>query len=143
MVKTVRAKLVALVIACMAPAVVGAVLRAREAETTLLDQATRRVDRVNSTFAAEIQEQEANAKLALTFAHDATKFQQALAAHDSAGAQRLVGMLADVYKYRIVLAADAQGDLVAVGNPKRAPKSLRPDASPPSPSCSRASRCAE
>ncbi|MGO8993413.1 MAG: adenylate/guanylate cyclase domain-containing protein [Polyangiaceae bacterium] len=131
MVKTVRAKLVALVIACMAPAVVGAVLRAREAETTLLDQATRRVDRVNSTFAAEIQEQEANAKLALTFAHDATKFQQALAAHDSAGAQRLVGMLADVYKYRIVLAADAQGDLVAVGNPKRAPKSLRPDASPP------------
>jgi len=130
MMKTVRAKLVALVVACMAPAVAGAVLRAREAESTLLDQATRRVDRVNTSFAAEIEDSRSNAKLALVLVEHAGKFQQALAAHDAAGAQRLVSTLADVYKYRIVLAADAQGELVAVGNPKRAPRSLRAEASP-------------
>ncbi len=130
MLKTVRAKLVALVLACMAPAVLSAVLRAREAESALLDQATRRVDRVNASFAVEIEESRSNATLALTLVEHATKFQQALAAHDSAAAARLVGLLADVYKYRIVLAADAHGDLVAVGNPARAPRSLRAEASP-------------
>jgi adenylate cyclase len=130
MMKTVRAKLVALVIACMAPAVAGAVLRAREAESTLLDQATRRVDRVNTSFAAELEESNSNTKLALALVEHAGKFRQALAARDSAGTARLVGTLAEVYKHRIVLAADAQGDLVAVGNPKRAPNSLRAEASP-------------
>jgi adenylate cyclase len=130
MMKTVRAKLIGLVVACTAPAVVSAVLRAREAETTLLDQATRRVDRVNASFAAEMDDTRANTKLALVLVEHAGKFQQAILAHDAAGAERLVHTLADVYKYRIVLAADAQGDLVAVGNPARAPKSLRPDANP-------------
>jgi adenylate cyclase len=130
MMKTVRAKLIALVLACMAPALASAVLRAREAESTLLDQATRRVDRVNGTIATEVEESRSYAKLALVLVQHADKFQQALAAHDHTGAERLVGVLADVYKSRIVLAADARGDLVAVGNPKRAPKSLRAEASP-------------
>jgi adenylate cyclase len=130
MLSTVRAKLIALVVACLAPAVAGAVLRAREAESTLLDQATRRVDRVNTSFAAEMDEYKSNATLALDLVQHASKFQQAIAASDSAGAAHLVGVLADVYKYRIVLAANTQGDLVAVGNPKRAPRSLRADASP-------------
>jgi adenylate cyclase len=130
MMKSVRAKLIALVIACMAPSVAGAVLRAREAEATLLDQATRRVDRVNSALATEVEESRSYAKLALVLVQHADKFQQALAAHDRAGAEHLVNLLADVYRSRIVLAADAKGDLVAVGNPKRAPKSLRTEASP-------------
>jgi adenylate cyclase len=128
--KTVRAKLVTLVVACMAPAVVGAVLRSREAESTLLDQATRRVDRVNTSFAAEIEESRINARLALALVQHANKFQQALAAHDATGTDHLVGMLADVYKHRIVIAADSHGDIVSVGNPARAPKSLRAEASP-------------
>jgi adenylate cyclase len=128
MLKTVRAKLVALVLACMAPALASAVLRAREAESTLLDQATRRVDRVNSTFTTELEDSRSNAKLALVLVEHANKFQEALAAHDTAGATKLVSMLAEVYKHRIVFAADAVGDAVAIGNPKRAPKSLRGDA---------------
>jgi adenylate cyclase len=128
--KTVRSKLVALVVACMVPAVVGAVLRAREAESTLLDQATRRVDRVNGAFAAEMEDFQSNAKLALVLTEHASKFQQALAAHDRVGAERLVSTLADVYKARIVVATDSGGERLAVTNPKRAPLSLRPDASP-------------
>jgi hypothetical protein len=130
MMESVRAKLVALVVACTAPAVAGAALRAREAESTLLDQATRRVDRVNASFAAEMDDYKGNAKLALALVDHAAKFRQALAARDAAGAERLVATLAEVYKYRIVLAADADGNLAAVGNAERAPKSLRVEASP-------------
>jgi adenylate cyclase len=128
--RTVRAKLLALVIACVAPAVLGAILRAREAQSTLLDQATHHVDRVNGTFAAEIEESKANTDLALALVQHSTRFPQALAAHDSAAAAHLVGVLGDVYAHRVVLAADTHGDLVAVGNPKRAPRSLHADLSP-------------
>jgi hypothetical protein len=128
--KTVRVKLVALVVACTAPALLGAVLRAREAETTLLSQATGRVDRVNGAFAAEMEDFQQNARLALVMTEHAGRFQQALASHDHAGAERLVSTLADVYKARIVVAADATGERLAFTSLKRAPLSLRPDASP-------------
>jgi adenylate cyclase len=128
--KTVRAKLIALVVACMAPAVVSAILRAREAESTLLDQATRRVDRVNTSFAAEMEEYRINAQLALVLVRNATRFQAALAAHDAAGAGRLVNTLSQVYKHRIVIVADNDGNIVAAGNQERAPASLRAEASP-------------
>jgi adenylate cyclase len=85
---------------------------------------------VNSTFAAELEDSRSNARLALALAQHAVRFRQALAAGDKAGAQRLVDTLADVYKYRIVLASDAQGNLVAVGNATRAPRALRLEASP-------------
>ncbi len=130
MFSTVRAKLIALVLACTLPALLGAFLRAREAKLTLLDLATRRVDRVNSAFAAELDEYQSNATLALTLVEHAAKFQQALAAHDSVTASRLVDLLADVYKYRIGLGADTAGNLLAVGNPQRAPKSLTAASSP-------------
>jgi adenylate cyclase len=128
--KSVRAMLSALVLACVAPAVVGAILRAREAESSLLDDATRHVDHANASIASELADYESNARMALVLVQQATKFREAMAAHDAAGAQGLVALLAKVYPHRIVFAADAHGDLLALGNGQRAPTSLRAEASP-------------
>lgn len=54
--KTVRVKLVALVLACVAPALVGAVLRSRAEEQSMLDQVQRRIDATNRRFETELDE---------------------------------------------------------------------------------------
>src|SRR5262249_14857018 len=64
--RTVRIKLVALVVACVAPAIAAAVLRSWESEKELLAQVGRRIDGANRRFAAELDEYQDNAKLALT-----------------------------------------------------------------------------
>jgi hypothetical protein len=124
-VKSVRATLSALVRVCVAPALVGAILRAREAESSLLDDATRHVDHVNTVIASELSDYESNARMALVLVEQATRFREAMTAHDAPGAQGLVTLLAKVYPHRIVCAADAHGDLLALGNGQRAPTSLR------------------
>jgi adenylate cyclase len=127
---TVRLKLVALVLACIVPAVVAAVLRSRGAERDMMEQVERRVDGANRRFEAELDEYQANAKLALAMAEHGTKFQQALAAHDPSGAERMVQILSEVYGHRIILASDSQGVVLARGNADRGPRSLGPDSSP-------------
>src|SRR5690242_16701621 len=101
---TVRVKLVALVVACVAPAVVGAVLRSREAERDMLEQVQRRVNGSNRRFGTELDEYQANAKLALSLAEHGATFQQALASRDPTRAQRLIDRLAEVYEHRTILA---------------------------------------
>jgi adenylate cyclase len=127
-VRSVRVKLVALVLACVAPAVFGAVLRSREAEHDLLEQVTRRVDRVAPRFADEFAEYEKNSRLALTLTTDSQHFQHALREHDRSRAERVVEHLSSVYRHRIILVADASGTLLAAGNAEHGPKSLRADA---------------
>jgi adenylate cyclase len=122
--------LVALVLACAAPAVLGALYRSREAESELLEQVERRVDRVNTRFAEELGEYQSNAKLALSLTESSSRFQQALAEGDWERAARTVNRLAEVYKYRVILAADREGVVLASGNAPRGPKSLGPDSSP-------------
>ncbi len=128
--RTVRIKLVALVLACVAPAIVAAILRSREAESDMLEQVERRVSGTSNRFAMELDEYQANARLALSMAEHAVRFQQALAAHDAPGADRMVKMLAEVYEHRIILASDNQGVVLARGNADRGPVSLGPDSSP-------------
>jgi len=128
--RTVRAKLTVLVLACVAPAIVGAVLRSREDERDMLEQVERRVNGANRRFGIEVDEYQENAKLALSLTDHSTRFPKALAAHDAAGASKLVRTLADTYKHRIVLAADARGVILASGNAEHAPTSLGPEASP-------------
>jgi adenylate cyclase len=128
--RTVRQKLVTLVIACTAPAVVAAIYRSREAEAELIRQVERRVERVNARFAEELEEYQANARVALTLTESSTRFQQALATHDPVRAERTVARLAEVYKYRVILAADDEGVVLAAGNAPRGPKSLGADSSP-------------
>jgi adenylate cyclase len=130
MLRTVRQKLVALVLACAAPAVLGAFYRSREAESDLLRQVERRVDRVNARFAEELGEYQSNARLALSLTESSTRFQQALATGDRERAERTVARLAEVYKYRVILAADRSGIVLAAGNAPRGPKSLATDSSP-------------
>jgi adenylate cyclase len=128
--KTVRSKLVALVLACVAPAIVGAVLRSREAERDMLEQVERRVNATNRRFGTELDEYQANARLALSMAEHGARFQQALATHDPAGAQRMIDRLAEVYEHRTIIASDNRGVILAKGNADRGPASLRPESSP-------------
>jgi adenylate cyclase len=127
---TVRVKLIALVLVCVAPAVVGAILASRASEQEELEQVGRRVDSANRRFESELDEYQRNARLALTFADLTPRFQKALAERDFERAQRFVDRLAEVYKYRLITAADAQGVVVARGNVDRGiVGSLGPDTS--------------
>ena len=126
---TVRTKLVALVLACVAPAIVGAVLHSREAERDMLEQVERRVNGTNRRFGEELDESQANANLALSLSEHAVRFQQALADHDAAGADRMVKLLAAAYGDRIILASDATGAILARGGVDRGPASLGADSS--------------
>ncbi len=128
--RTVRLKLVALVFACVTPALVAAVLRSREAERTLLEQVTRRVDRVSPNFSEELAEYQKNARLTLTLTTSSPAFQRALATRDPERAARWVKRLGEVYRHRIIVFADETGAIVAKGNAERAPKSLAADSSP-------------
>src|SRR4051794_12195476 len=103
--RTVRAKLIALVLACVAPAVVGAVLSSRASEREELEQVERRVDAANRRFESELDDYEHNARLPLALADLTPRFQAALAAREPDRAQRFVERLAEVYKYRIIAAA--------------------------------------
>ena len=108
----------------------GALYRSSEAEKELLEQVERRIDRVNTRFGEELGEYQSNAKLALSLTESSSRFQQALAEGDWERAERAVKRLAEVYKYRVILAADRNGQLLATGNAPRGPKSLAPDSSP-------------
>jgi adenylate cyclase len=127
-VKTVRGKLVVLVLVCVAPAIVGAVLRSRESERDMMEQVERRVNGANRRFGLEMDEYQENAKLALSLAEHSTKFGKAVAERDAAGAARLVARLGDLYKHRVVIAADAAGQVLAAANAEHGPRSLGPEA---------------
>jgi adenylate cyclase len=130
LVRTVRQKLVLLVLCCVTPAVLGALYRSKEAEEEMLRQVERRVDRVNTTFTEEIDEYQSNARVALSLAESSARFARALATHDPELARRMIERIAEVYRYRTILASDVQGSLVASGNAARGPRSLGPESSP-------------
>ncbi|HKP60679.1 MAG TPA: adenylate/guanylate cyclase domain-containing protein [Polyangiales bacterium] len=128
---TVRKKLIALVLVCVAPAALGAILQSNASRRQLLEQVERRVDAANRRFEGELEEYQRNSRLALTFADLTPRFQKALAEKDRERAQRFVDRLAEVYKHRLIAAADAEGVVLARGNPERGNlASLAPDTSP-------------
>jgi len=128
---TVRTKLIALVLGCVAPAVLGAVLQSKASRRAVLEQVERRVDSANRRFESELDDYQRNARLALTFADQSPWFQKALAERDVERATRFVARLAGVYKYRVIAAADARGAVIARGNAERGNlASLAPDTSP-------------
>ncbi len=128
---TVRKKLVVLVLVCVAPAVVGAILQSNASQRQLLEQVERRVDSANRRFESELEEYQRTSRLALTLADLTPRFQKALADRDAERAQRFVDRLAEVYKYRLIVAADAKGAVLARGNAERGSvDSLAPEFSP-------------
>ncbi|HEX3770395.1 MAG TPA: adenylate/guanylate cyclase domain-containing protein [Polyangiaceae bacterium] len=127
---TVRVKLVALVLACAAPAIAGAWLRSRGAEHDMMDQVERRVNGTNRRFGEELDEDLACDDLALALSEHAVRFQQALAAKDPAGADRMVKLLGEAYTDRVIVAADATGAVLAHAGADRGVASLGVDTSP-------------
>src|SRR5688572_24295116 len=97
---TVRVKLIALVLACVAPAVVGAILQSNGATRQELEQIERRMSSANRRFEDELDDHHRNSRLALTFADLTPRFQKALAERDVERAQRYVDRFAEVYKHR-------------------------------------------
>jgi adenylate cyclase len=114
--RTVRVKLVALIVACVAPAIAGAVYRSYEAEKDLLAQVERRVDGANQRFGAELDEDQDSARLALALVEHSARFQQGLAKRDPAATERLTNTLGDVYKDHAILAIDPQGVIVSMAH---------------------------
>ena len=107
--KTVRAKLIALVLACAAPAVLGAILQSNAAKRQELEQVERRMSSANRRFEEEVDDSQKNARLALTLADLTPRFQKALAERDGERAQRFLDRLAEGYKYRVIAASAADG----------------------------------
>jgi len=128
--KTVRLKLIALVLGSVLPAGVGAVLSERAAETDVLEQAGRRVDSANRRFESTLDEYQKNARLALAFAAQSPWFQKALESGDKEKVSRFVAQLASVYKHRIIIAADSRGAVLASGNADGGPSALDAGVSP-------------
>ena len=83
---TVRAKLILLVLGCVAPAVVGAVVHSRTEEQQMLEQVSRRVDGANRRFGDELDDYQKNSRIALSFAENSNRFPLALQASDPEGA---------------------------------------------------------
>jgi hypothetical protein len=107
---TVRVKLI------VTPAVLGAILQSNASREQEIQQVERRVDSANRRFESELDDYQRNSRLALTFADLTPRFQKALAEGDPERAQRFVDRLSEVYKYRVIAAADAHGVLLARGN---------------------------
>jgi adenylate cyclase len=127
---TVRVKLIALVLVCVAPALLGAILQSNASREQELQQVERRVDSANRRFESELDDYQRTSRLALTFADLTPRFQKGLAERDPERAKRFVDRLAQAYKYRVIAAADAQGVILARGNEARGSvASLAPDTS--------------
>ena len=122
--RSVRVKLVALVLACVTPAIVAAVLRSFEAERDLLEQVERRMNASNHRFGVELDEDRANENAAVSLVAGSSEIQQALTARDATGAARLVEALGDAYPRGIVLLTDSEGAVLAKANADGAPSSL-------------------
>jgi adenylate cyclase len=119
------------VLACAAPAVLGAVLESNASRRQVLEQVERRIEAANRRFESELDEYQRNSRLALTFADQSPWFQRALAERDLERTKRFVDRLAEVYKYRVIAAADARGAVLARGNAERGSlQSLAADTSP-------------
>jgi hypothetical protein len=126
--RSVRLKLVTLVLACVTPGIVAAVLRSYEAEHDMIEQVGRRMNGSNRRFNAELDEDQASEMAAVSLVASSSEMPPALASHDTAGAARLVKALGDAYPRSVVLAADAKGVVVAKANDDDGPASLSKDA---------------
>ncbi|HVO29682.1 MAG TPA: adenylate/guanylate cyclase domain-containing protein [bacterium] len=119
--RTVRARLIAIVALCVLPAIGSAVLRARDAEQDLLDEIRDRVRSADAAFESELEEDRANARLGAELAAGDARVSSAVAAHDPRAAAAAVKLLGDVYTDTVVVLVDDSGRILAANDPHRAP----------------------
>ena len=127
---SVRWKLAALVVASSVPVLIAAVVNQRSAEQRILDESGQDIDAVGERFDEVVEEYEKNARLALTFGAESGGLQRSLATRDPERAKRFADRLGMVYKHRVILVADAAGQIVAGVKAERGPVALTPAQSP-------------
>ena len=127
---SVRTKLVGLVLGAFIPAVVAAVLAERASERELLEEAALHIKAVGRHFDDLLDDYERHALLAVAFAANDARFDQALAEHDEAEVRAFVDQIAAAYPHHEIIATDPSGTALAVGNEESGVASLSPDASP-------------
>jgi len=127
---SVRWKLAALVVASSVPVLIAAVVNQRSAEQRILDESAQDIDAVGERFDEVVEEYEKNARLALTFGAESGGLQRSLATRDPERAKRFADRLGMVYKHRVILVADAVGQIVAGVKTERGPVALTPAQSP-------------
>jgi class 3 adenylate cyclase len=126
---SVRWKLAALVVASSVPVLVGVIADEKAAEARIFEEAAEDMEAVGARFDDTVEEYEKNARLALTFGAESGFLQKALGSGDVERLQRFVDRLGAVYKYRVILLANASGQIVAGVKKERGPASLAPSES--------------
>ena len=127
---SVRVKLIGLVLGSILPAIVGAVATERSAEQELLDEAAHQIKAVGRHFDELLDAEERHALLAVEFAAHDPHFDAALASGDAGEVQSFVDQLAAAYPHHEIIASDAAGVPVAVGNAELGVPSLDVSVSP-------------
>lgn len=116
---SVRTQLMAIVVGCLVPAGIGAVLKAQSAEQEMLRDAREEVAAAEARVEDDLTDTLSGARLALDLVAQSSWLQRGMAEGRAEPVERSVERLAKAYKYRIVLAVDAQGRVLAQGNRDR------------------------
>lgn len=124
---SVRVKLFGLVLGSFLPAVIGAVASQQAVERKLLAEAGDRIKEVGQEFDDHLDDYEKNARIALTFATESTWFTRNLAAKDQERTATFVERLAKAYRYRAIIAADADGVAVVARKPLKGGPVVEPE----------------
>ena len=119
--KSVRTKLLALVLACVAPALVAVVLRARAAEHELIGLVRARVDVADDAFIDEVGEDQGQAAVAAKLASARPRMIAALSGEPGKSAEEVLRSLAGVYAGSITALVDRDRKVVAASGPALEP----------------------
>ena len=122
--RTVRTRLLAIVLLCIAPAIVSALFRAFDAERDLLEQIEDRVRSADAAFESELDEDRSNARLGARLAAENPRVARALDFHRPGEAKQAADVIGHLYTETLVALVDSRGGVMAGSNPARLPKTL-------------------
>jgi adenylate cyclase len=125
--RSVRTKLVALVLACIVPALLAAVSRARAARSELLDEVRTRLELADDAYLAELEQDNLSDRISLKLLGGDPRLPAALASRDAHAATQLLAPLASTYLDTVIAIADASGQVLASDEPWRVPPRLAPE----------------
>ena len=129
-VRSVKLKLIALVLGSMLPGFVGAIYSGLQARQNLFDQVGEVVDGANDRFERILDDTLKGRQAPLVMAGENAYLARVLARGDREALERYLAPLKKAYRRRVVLLSDAQGQILAAGNPEQGPVSLAADGSP-------------
>jgi len=119
-----------LILGSMVPAFVGALYSGLQARKDLLAQVGEVVDGANDRFERILDDTLKGRQAPLVMAAENAYLARVLARGDQAAIERYLTPLKKAYRRRVVLLSDAQGRVLAAGNPEDGPLSLAAQSSP-------------